>query len=608
MKLKYEIALIISGVLMLLAPMLLWRRAPRFVRDFFTATAAPVNLAIFRIVFFVVVLFSFSVNNMAWFGSLPAELRFPPTGLQSIVAKIPINESFAQGISVALVIVCLACIFGLFTRGAIIICLALSLYVLGLPQIFGKINHYHHLIWFMAVLAASPCSDVLSLDAIRKSWKRADRGDTAPPEASQGYALPLRFIWLLMGVIYFSAGFWKVWTAGVRWAWSDNPRNMMYNKWMELSGWLPIFRIDHYPVLYKLSAMATLVFELSFIFLIFFASVRYLAPIQGLLFHNMTNLFMRISFWNLQACYVAFVDWARLFRFAGRRLFREEMYLLYDGNCKLCRRTIASMRVFDICERVTYVNALDVEALKQQRLAWLDSEALMRHMHVVVGAKVWTGFAAYRKWIQRLPLFWAALPFMFLPPVAWTGRRIYERVAASRICNLITQPSRPPLRAKRAPVAVALVGSFLVYVTILSAIVKLQSWPFALYPAFEDPDEPRIGMLTMAVENPHGTISEIRPNRESNLNALSPERLMGMQNKLMAIESASERSRRLRAFWKLWVREHPSLAQTAAVRFYRDTVSSLPDDRDHSLLRRELIYEFRVESPEITARAPGVPE
>lgn len=83
---------------------------------------------------------------------------------------------------------------------------------------------------------------------------------------------------------------------------------------------------------------------------------------------------------------------------------------------------------------------------------------------------------------------------------------------------------------------------------------------------------------------------------------------MGMQNRLMAIESPSERGRRLQAFWRLLVREHPPLAQTRAVRFYRDTVSSLPDDRDNNLLRRELIYEFRVDSPEFTARAPGVPE
>jgi predicted DCC family thiol-disulfide oxidoreductase YuxK len=605
MKLKYEIALIATGVLLVLAPLLLWRRAPRFVRDFFDATTAPINLAIFRIVFFLMVLFSFSVNNVAWFGSLPAEFRFSPPGLQFIVSHIPINESFARAVSVALVIVCLACIFGVFTRGAIIICLILSLYVLGLPQIFGKINHYHHLTWFMAVLAASPCGDVLSIDAVWKSWKRADRGSTAAPAASRAYALPLRFIWLLMGVIYFSAGFWKVWTAGSAWAWSDNPRNIMYNKWMELSGWLPIFRIDHYPLLYKMSATVTLTFELSFIFLILFASVRWLAPAGGLMFHNMTNLFMKISFWNLQGCYVAFVDWARLFRAIGGRLFPEEMYLLYDGNCKLCRRTIASFRVFDICERVTYLNSLDRNALEQHELSWLDSEVLMRHMHVVVGRNVWTGFAAYRKWLERLPLFWAALPWMFLPPIALAGKKIYNRVAASRTCSLISAPVNTPLRSQSA-FAVAVVGSLLVYITILSAVAKLNSWPLSVYPTFEDLDKPEVGMLTMATTNSDGAVSEISPIRQSRLSELSPERLMGLQYKLMGVEDQSERHRRLSAFWKFWARENPSLARTTTVRFYRDTVSSLPDERDHSLLRRELIDEFRVESPQFTARDASV--
>jgi len=284
MKLKYEIAVVSMGTLLILVPCLFWRRAPKFVKAFFADTTAPVNLAVFRIVFFLLILFSFSVRNSAWFGNLSAELRFPPTGLRFLLAFIPINESVAWFASAALIVACLACILGLFTRTSIIVCLVLSLYVLGLPQLFGKIDHYHHLIWFMGILAVSPCADVLSIDAIFKSWKRADGGSTEPPAPARAYSLPLRFVWLLMGVIYFSAGFWKIWTSGYQWAWSDNPRNIMYNKWMELSGWVPFFRVDHYPLLYKLSAASTLIFELSFILLIFFPVVRYLAPLGGLAF------------------------------------------------------------------------------------------------------------------------------------------------------------------------------------------------------------------------------------------------------------------------------------------------------------------------------------
>ena len=41
------------------------------------------------------------------------------------------------------------------------------------------------------------------------AWKRANRGVTDPPGPSRTYALPIRFVWLLMGLIYFFPGFWN---------------------------------------------------------------------------------------------------------------------------------------------------------------------------------------------------------------------------------------------------------------------------------------------------------------------------------------------------------------------------------------------------------------
>ena len=87
MKPKYEIAVIGTAALMLIVPYLFWNRAPKFVRDFFTATSAPVNLAVFRIVLFTLVLFSFSMGNVAWFGSLP----WPPVDPANPTAAVPTN-------------------------------------------------------------------------------------------------------------------------------------------------------------------------------------------------------------------------------------------------------------------------------------------------------------------------------------------------------------------------------------------------------------------------------------------------------------------------------------------------------------------------------------
>src|SRR5262249_44911260 len=236
MKLKYEIAMAGTGVLLLLGPLLLRRHIPRFVEEFFTAVASPVNLAVFRIVFFLLLASSFSTSNVVWFSSIPVELQFPPVGLHWVLKHLPINETYARIASASLLVFCITAAIGLLTNASAILCTVLGLYVLGIPQFYGKINHYHHLLWFTAILAASPCADVLSLDAIISSWKRGDAGVIAPPHRSNAYALPLRFVWLLMGVCYFSVASGRLWPSEYKGPSSENQKIMMYDRWRELGG------------------------------------------------------------------------------------------------------------------------------------------------------------------------------------------------------------------------------------------------------------------------------------------------------------------------------------------------------------------------------------
>jgi hypothetical protein len=77
------------------------------------------------------------------------------------------------------------------------------------------------------------------------------------------------------------------------------------------------------PLLLQLGAIATVIFELCFGFAILPKRTRLCAAAAGLLFHNLTNLFMNISFWALQWSYVVFVDWTAVIarlrqRFATR--------------------------------------------------------------------------------------------------------------------------------------------------------------------------------------------------------------------------------------------------------------------------------------------------
>ncbi len=120
----------------------------------------------------------------------------------------------------------------------------------------------------------------------------------------------------------------------------------------------------------------------------------------------------------------------------GGLLYKKEMIVAYDGNCKLCCRTVAILKFFDIFGRIRYVNALDQEALKQPELSSFDPKALLEHMHAIVDKKSWKGFYAYRAISWRIPILWLALPFLYVWPIPWFGRKIYQHVADSRTCEI----------------------------------------------------------------------------------------------------------------------------------------------------------------------------
>jgi hypothetical protein len=263
----------------------------------------PVNLAVFRIVL-CTALIVFYPPTFLDMSALPASLRIAPVGLEGILPFIPINETVARAMLTVFLVACTAGVIGFRSRTACAVAFLTGLYVYGVPQLFGKINHYHHLIWFIGILAVSRCGDALSVDCLLSRKKYAP---------SLLYSVPLRFIWALIGVIYFFPGYWKLMSAGWEWALSDNVRNMMYGKWFELGGFTPLFRIDQYPLLYHAAGVATILFELTFIIGIFIPRLRWIWIIGGLAFHWSIEHFMAIGFWQLRWCYVALVDWHSMF-------------------------------------------------------------------------------------------------------------------------------------------------------------------------------------------------------------------------------------------------------------------------------------------------------
>ncbi len=490
---------------------------------------------------------------------------------------------------------CFLGLIGWFTRTASFSAALSGVYILGLPQCYGKVDHiYHHMVWFMLLLGTSRCADVLSVDAVWKAFREADRGRIVENGKSAEYGRPLRFIWMLMGIIYFFPGLWKL-LSGWRWVFSDNLRNRLYDKWYEMGGWVPVFRIDQTPWLCQLSALATVFFELSFVVLILFPLARPMAALGGLLFHNLTYTFMKIGFFPLQVCYLSFVNWAGLSARTGRRFFKKPLILLYDGNCKLCRRTISAIRQFDVFQRVFYVNAMDGKPAMPPGSPSIDPDDLMRDMHAVVGGKKWRGYEAYRVLAQRIPVFWPLWPFLWLWPVPPIGRWVYRKVADSRLCLLKTPPvsGGPPERGSSLRL-LNWIGIILLSFNFAFGISKREAaWPFVCYPAFsglmEKPEKTKL-MVCAFDGFKEEEIDLIRCLGQD----MNPNKIYGVTRVILKSPAGDQRNDRLRTLVRMMREKGADFGKASTIRFYEAIYSVEPGKMDQAYLSRKLLAELAI--------------
>ena len=560
-------------------------------RRLFGARGWPVDLAVLRIAIFGLLLFQVERANTAFYSALPAELLMPPIGLGWLPRALPIDPNVAAVVLAVCWVSGLAAILGCFTRVSAVLAVLAAAWSLSVPQLYGKLNHDHHVVWFAALLAVSPCADVLAVDAIWAAWRRADRGVVNPPGLARAYALPIRIIWVLLGLVYFFPGFWKLWSTGLAWVSADNLRHQMFLKWREFDGWTPPLRIDGSPLLLLLGAASTVTFELSFIVLVL-SRFRLLAALGGLAFHNGCALFLGIPFWTLQISYTALVDWGRALPRLGRALFRRPLHLVYDGGCRSCRRAVASLATMNILGGVMLVDGLDDGVLRQHGLEWLDRAAIVQDVHAVSGRRVWRGFAGYRVAAARLPPLWLVWPLLYVWPVTALGEAVSGRAAHRRSPALASEAIPAPSPARFLPWQTAL-GGLLIAGTLATGtgLLYLQ-WPVALYPTFAALAGSTSTELEIRVEDATGVERPVDLRTLNTDEAFQPMRLAALVDRILETPDPELKARRLTALWGALSPMDPSLQHVRAVRFFADTIATAPERRNESPLSRELVLEM----------------
>lgn len=478
------------------------------------------NLAIFRIVYLSAAVLPFTWDLVRWTMEampwLPAASWQPISFYQWIPTDVLRNAGLAHALAVVdLCLVGLATV-GFFTRSTLGLATVLSIYVFGLPWNLGKVDHVHHLIWLMALLAAGPSGEMLSVDALIQAIRRADR-EQVEPEVSPSAALAtLRYVWVLIGVLYFSAGIGKLRAAlHHQWLGSDNLRGIIRDTWLPRHFYSPEFslpyRVDNIsPALLQTAAVGVVAFETGALGLVLFSWSRWLVVLAGLAFHWGNGLVLGIWFSSLMLAYVCMVDWARLGRFAMRTVGWEPVLVMYDGGCGLCRRTIAILKTLDICGELNPL-AADPGDPRRRSHPEITDAMLVRDLYVVSEADIAGGYDAYKTIAARIPILWPMALVMRFPAVAAIGNRIYRHIADSRHCQIRGMARSSPLVGRRllrlAPHFVGIVLLILETITFslnsglafrlttfgpefpAHTFTRWQKekcvWPFDQYPAFD---------------------------------------------------------------------------------------------------------------------------
>ena len=302
---SYTNRLILLGIFFSVLSWLIVRNDQKLFKKFFYETDRPFNLAFLRIVVVLFVLYINFPSASYNLSLLDREALVAPPGWSFLIQYIPVNPEFIFVCSIVFYVAGIAALVGFYTRTSLIIFAILGFCLLGFPQLFGKIEHYHILWHVMLLLAFTPCGHALSID-LYLSNKPA-------PGPSVKYGFPLKVVMVLIALSYFFPGIWKFVFSGFEWAFSENLKFKMYSKWIEFGGWTPAFRIDQYPILYQGTAFITLIFEIGFLFALFFKRVRPMFVVTGFLFHVSVFYFMGIPFYSLMIMYVVFIDWHKLF-------------------------------------------------------------------------------------------------------------------------------------------------------------------------------------------------------------------------------------------------------------------------------------------------------
>jgi hypothetical protein len=239
-----------------------FRKYFQSLHDMWFAPADPRPLALARIIIFLYIWRpGLKKTGMVQLAQLSDVVWLPISTFKALSIGAP-SVAQASAVEMLFWVSCLLATIGFLFPVTALVAAGTSLYVAGLPQNFGKINHANLIALVPIVLAFSRASDAWSVDAW---WRRRFRRSYNPNLGWKSeYRWPITFIGTLVIVMYGSAGWTKLIETGWDWAFSDSFRWLLLRHHFthepptRLGVW-----IAEYPLLCKGLAFCSLCLEIS---------------------------------------------------------------------------------------------------------------------------------------------------------------------------------------------------------------------------------------------------------------------------------------------------------------------------------------------------------
>jgi hypothetical protein len=530
-----------------------------------------------RVIIFAVIFSRLNSAEAVYCAQVPECLRIVPAGVNVLYALIPISAGIGHLATVLCRLSCLAAMLGVFTRASAWTAVITATYCLALPYCFGKVCHSNHfLISFAALLASSNCADVLSLDAVKQARKLARQNAGVRPQPSIQYALPLRLMWLLLATAYLFPGLGKLVLGGMDWL-NGTCLKVSLSAYPAAVPWLSKQLYDH-RVARVIASLATVLFEVSFTFMIFAPATRRIIALGGMFFHTLSYLCLNISFWPIQVAYCTFIEWSVLLERLGKRIFPDMLHVRYESTCDECRKLAGVLAVTDIFRRVEF-HCRSGPEIKRAQASTEGNSVIDLH------AIAWHGINCTPQMMPilvRFPIYW---PFMLVP--AFLHK--FRGGTGSNRFQLSPSPSRFwPLddRAARAIRVTALTGTLFLTGNIVTGSIGLEScWPVGCMPIFVTPpvkqrvsiDFVSDGKLNHTVFGPSVPYLPLQSNMVSQL----------CQN-----QSRSLRQEKLEAIWKLIASLDKRCRSATRASFFEETYCRDVVAHTEKTLERRLLGEI----------------